>query len=195
MVRKGTRLLESVSVEISTIEELKTPQPNVSNKDAADIGQKIRYLADQLETLNTTLASVLAQLDITLSALRDALRGAESKDFSTLEARFTPLLKGSVFNDAVTADTDIFGSNLTPTNSPTTFRIYVCFDAAGVLTVRRTSGGTTVSEQLNSGTTLTANAAYIFDVPVESGESINLQYSVNATALKIMVLEVSGVLS
>jgi hypothetical protein len=33
-----------------------------------------------------TLSSVLAQLDITLSALRDALRGANTKDFSTLEA-------------------------------------------------------------------------------------------------------------
>jgi len=32
------------------------------------------------------LASILGQLDITLSALRDALRGVDVKDFSTLEA-------------------------------------------------------------------------------------------------------------
>lgn len=34
----------------------------------------------------STLSSVLSQLDITISALRDALRGANTKDFSTLEA-------------------------------------------------------------------------------------------------------------
>ena len=33
----------------------------------------------------TTLASVLSKLDITLGALRDALKGASAKDFSTLE--------------------------------------------------------------------------------------------------------------
>jgi hypothetical protein len=39
------------------------------------------------------------------------------------------------------------------------------------------------------------NAAYIFDVLVESGESINIQYSVDATALKLAIYEVPGVMS
>jgi hypothetical protein len=149
-----------------------------------------------------TLSSILAQLDITLSALRDALRGTGSKtltdldtDLSNLKDKFTPILKGSVFNTSITANTNIFGSDLSPTNSPTTFRIYACFSAAGVLTVRRTKAGVTVGEQLNAGASLNANAAYIFDVLLESGETINLQYSVNATALKLAVYEVPSVIS
>ena len=100
-----------------------------------------------------------------------------------------------MFNQAVTANTNIFASNLTPTYTPTTFRIYACFDASGVLTVRRTKNATVVSEQLNSGATLNANCAYMFDIIVESGEAINLQYSVNATALTLKVLEVPSVIS
>jgi hypothetical protein len=149
-----------------------------------------------------TLSSVLSQLDITLSSLRDALRGIGGKtltdldtDLSNLKDKFTPILKGSVFNTSITANTNIFGSDLSPTNSPTTFRIYACFDTGGVLTVRRTKAGVTVSEQLNSGNTLVANAAYMFDIMVESGETINLQYSVNATALKLAVYEVPSVIS
>jgi hypothetical protein len=107
-----------------------------------------------------------------------------------LEAKATPVLKGSVFNTPVSANTNIFASDLTPTNSPTAFRIYACFSAAGVLSVVRTKAGTTVREQMNAGNALNANAAYVFDIVVESGESINLQYSVAATALVLKVVEV-----
>jgi len=79
VTRKGYRLLESIDVTVATIEELKTPAPAVSDKNSADVGQKIRYACDRLE-------DILAQLDITLSAFRDALRGAGNKDFTTLEA-------------------------------------------------------------------------------------------------------------
>lgn len=105
------------------------------------------------------------------------------------------LFKGSVFDEAVVANTDIFDSDLEPTGLTTTFRIYACFDAASVLTVRRTSGATTVSEQLNSGVNLTANAAYMFDIIVRSGEAINLRYGANATCFCLKVVEVTGVIS
>ena len=100
--------------------------------------------------------------------------------------------KGSVFNTPISANTDIFSQSLEPTYTPCVFRIYACFAASGVLTVRRTKDGVTVSEQLNSGTALTANAAYLFDIIVDEGETINLRYSVNATCLKLSVVEVSG---
>jgi len=103
---------------------------------------------------------------------------------------FEAISKGAIFNTAITANTDIFASDLSPTYSPTAFRIYACFNASGVLTVRRTRGGVTVSEQLNSGDLLNADASYAFDIVVESGETINVQYSVNATALVLKVLEV-----
>jgi hypothetical protein len=42
---------------------------------------------------------------------------------------------------------------------------------------------------------LNANAAYIFDIIVESGETINLQYSVAATALVLKVIEIPCMVS
>jgi len=108
----------------------------------------------------------------------------------TLMSRILVIPKASIFNTSIAANTNIFSSDLTPSYSPTLFRIYACFNAAGVLTVRRTRGGTTVSEILNAGSSLNANCAYMFDIIVESGDSINLQYSVAATAVCVKVVEV-----
>ena len=63
MVRRGERIIEGVDVQISKIEQLLTPSPTVSDKDSADLCQKIRYLIDKTEAL-------LAQADIKLSALK-----------------------------------------------------------------------------------------------------------------------------
>lgn len=99
-------------------------------------------------------------------------------------------LKGSVFNTSVTASTNIFSADLAPTYPPADFEIYVCFDTTGVLSLVRTSGGVSKTEEIDSGGSLVANAGYTFrNIAVDPGETINLQYSVNATALKISVRE------
>jgi len=95
----------------------------------------------------------------------------------------------SVFNASVTANTNIFSTDLSPTRSPVLFRIYVAFNTAGVLSVVRKRGTASVVEQLNSGNNLNANCAYVFDIVVEQGETINFQYSVNATCLTLKVIE------
>jgi hypothetical protein len=111
---------------------------------------------------------------------------------------FRPLIKGSIFNQSVTADTNIFSSDLTPsfatTNNPSYFRIFACFNASGVLSVVKTKGSTIVTMQLNGGGALSANCMYAFDIIVESGESVNLRYSVNAAALDLKVVEIGGVI-
>jgi hypothetical protein len=65
-------------------------------------------------------------------------------------------------------------------------------NTAGVLSVRRTQGATTVSEQLNGGASLIANASYIFDVMVATGQTINFQYSAIGTVLSCIVIETSA---
>jgi hypothetical protein len=134
------------------------------------------------DSTGSELSDYIKNLDIALSALRDFFR---------------PLIKGSIFNQSVTANTNIFSSDLTPsfatTNNPSYFRIFACFNASGVLSVVKTKGTTTVTMQLNSGNALNANALYAFDIAVESGESINLQYSVDATALELKVEEIASV--
>lgn len=120
---------------------------------------------------------------------------ASTSPDATLEytkARSVLILKDSKFNTSVTADTNIFSSELSPSYSVTLFRIYACFSAAGVLSVKRIRGGVTVTEKLNEGSNLSANAAYSFDIVVKSGETINLQYSATATALELSVSEIGG---
>jgi hypothetical protein len=115
--------------------------------------------------------------------------------YSSGSPSLIPESKDSVFNQTILANTDMFASDLEPTEAPTTFRIYACFTVGGTLTVRRTVGATTVSENLNGGAALVANSSYFFDVAVQYGESINIWYSVGATCLSLKVWEVKGVIS
>ena len=110
-------------------------------------------------------------------------------------AGFTPILKGRVFNTAVLAATDFFAADLEPTNTPTTFRIYVALDTGGTVSVQRTSAAVTVAEELNSGAALAADASYMFDILVHEDDTINLQTSVGAQILYCMVIEVPGVMA
>jgi hypothetical protein len=49
MVKAGTRIIEGVNVAVTSIDQLKTPNPTLSDKDSVDIGAKIRYLIDVTE--------------------------------------------------------------------------------------------------------------------------------------------------
>ena len=93
------------------------------------------------------------------------------------------------------ANADILSSPIIPSNPLSIFRIYAVFNTAGVLYVKRTRGATSVLEALNNGASLNANASYIFDIIVVSDDSINFQYSVNATLLTLIVVEVSALVS
>ena len=112
-----------------------------------------------------------------------------------IAAGFTPLLKGRIFNTAIALDTDFFAADLAPTNTPTTFRIYVALDTGGVFSVQRTSAAVTVAEELNAGAALTADAAYMFDILVHEDDTINLQTSVGTQILYCVVIEVPGVIA
>jgi len=104
-------------------------------------------------------------------------------------------LKGSLFNQSVTANTNFFASYLTPASPPCTFRVFACFNTAGVLSVVKRVGATEVVMQLNAGASLSANCLYAFDVAVAEGEEINFKYSVDATALDVKVLEIPASIS
>jgi hypothetical protein len=184
-------LLESFETICNTLQNM----TRVGFDDSSRLRVRAEYLDDGYIRVRDTSASIdilemLKEFSWTFYNLAES-----NKLLSDLTGALVPALKGSVFNTPVTANTDIFSPALSPTYSPTAFRIYACFNASGVLTVRRTRSATTVSEQLNSGTALNANAAYMFDIVVESGETINLQYSASATALKLAVLEVPSAIS
>lgn len=98
--------------------------------------------------------------------------------------------KVRVFNLPCFGGFNMLPVELTPTSAVTTFRIYACFNTAGVVSVRRTEGGATVAENMNSGNAVAANAAYMWDILVTSLETINFQHSVGSTILYLLVVEV-----
>jgi hypothetical protein len=100
-----------------------------------------------------------------------------------------PVNKSNVFNTALPAiGADLLAADITSLKSPGVFRIYVCIAVAGILTVDRTLAGATVSENLNAGTALVANAGYMFTVSVREAESYNLHYS--ATGANILKMQI-----
>ncbi len=105
-----------------------------------------------------------------------------------------PLAKASIFNTALpAAEAAWLGAGITPTNSPSHLRIYVCVAAAGIFRVARTQGVTTVVEDLNSGAPLIANAGTLFTVPWRTGDTVNFRYSVTgANILRLLVDEIGS---
>lgn len=117
----------------------------------------------------------------------------EYAQWSIIKGNF--ITKGRVFDTVLpAANTDLLGSDITPTNSPSYVRIYFAASVAGVLNIMRTIGGVTITEQLNSGVALVANAAYMFTVPWRTGDSINIQYSqTGGDTLILDIIEAQGV--
>jgi len=128
-------------------------------------------------------------LDVALSS-----RASEST-LSNLLNTLKPALKGSLFSQSVTADTNFFASYLIPASHPCTFRIYACFDTSGILSIVKKVGDTEVVMQLNGGNNLSVNCLYAFDIAVDEGEEINFRYSVDAVALDVKVYEIQASVS
>ena len=130
------------------------------------------------------MATVSPALDVPLST-----RAAEA----TL-VKLIPIAKAALFNAALpAAEADWLASAITPTNSPSYLRVYVCVSVAGILRIARTIDGVTLVEDLNSGNALVANASYLFDVPWRTGDSVNVRYSVTTgTINRLLIDEIGG---
>ena len=83
-----------------------------------------------------------------------------------------------------------------PTHVPCLFRIYVAgFSVSAVLTVHRAStvlGQTGVSELLNHGVALTVNSAYMFDILMTAGDTINLTYGSTGSVNTLRIIEIDA---
>ena len=110
-------------------------------------------------------------------------------------AKLIPIAKAAIFDAALpVAEANWLEVDITPSNSPSYLRIYVCVSVAGILRVARTVGGVTLTEDLNSGGALAADAAYMFTVPWRTGDSINIRYSVTTGTIKRLLVDEIGAL-
>lgn len=117
----------------------------------------------------------------------------EYAQWSVIKGNF--IEKAREFNTVLpAANNNLLGSDITPTNSPSYIRIYVVMSVSGVLNVMRTVSAVTITEQLNNGIALVADAAYMFAVPWRNGDSINIQYTATGgNTLILDIIEAQGV--
>ena len=102
--------------------------------------------------------------------------------------------KARVFNTSVAAATDFFGTDLTPTDSRSVFRVTVAMDTATKLSVEIDNGTTQVSDTLNGGADLAAGTLSTFTFGVDSGFTYNFRHD-DAGAVNLdyfLVDEVKG---
>jgi len=101
--------------------------------------------------------------------------------------------KGRVYNTAYAGGgADVFAADLTPSYTPTTFRIDVVIDTAVTCLVVRDDGTAEVDGIMNSGTALVANAEYIFDITLTSAEAFNMEFGGACQILFLEVTEIPG---
>lgn len=96
---------------------------------------------------------------------------------------------GAVHNQAVVGGANIFGAVLVPTDPPCRVKVVAAFNAQGILSGTVIRGGNTQIVQFNTGVPLLPNCVYGFDLLLNTGDTVNYRYSVNATCLIMRVQE------
>lgn len=91
------------------------------------------------------------------------------------------------------ANTNLFLSDILPTFTPADFRVEVIMSNSGNFSVVMTRSGNSQVGLLNAnspvGVTLIPGALYIFDVLVNSGDSINFRYSSTGGTIRVFRLQ------
>jgi len=136
-------------------------------------------------------SNTATQLDFTTNPLPAAVVAGDTYTIKRLVSALNPLSRANLFNVAgYLADADILAADLAPLNSPCAFRVEAAFDAGGILSVDITQGGVTTTFQFQGGVALNINSGYRFSMMVTAGDTINFNYSVNATILSFKVQEI-----
>jgi hypothetical protein len=194
-VALSTRLADS-KIPNAIPQEETTNEPKISiNKDNVGLAKSTDISATQPRNITQVGGTAQTARDWSddLAKLQNLDALLSTRATETTLAKIVPIAKAALFNTALpTAEANWLASDITPTNSPSYLRIYVCVSVAGVLRVARTVSATTITEDLNSGNSLVADAAYMFDVAWRSGDSINIRYSVTTGTIKILRIEEIG---
>lgn len=105
-----------------------------------------------------------------------------------LEISDIPIEKANLHNQALpVANANWLATDITPTNTPTTFMIDVAVSIAGVFSAAITKNGIAPQTvNFNLGAALVANSVYTFNLLVHSGDSVNFRYSTTTGTILIL---------
>lgn len=90
------------------------------------------------------------------------------------------------------ANTDIFATDLTPTNQRSAMRVTVSLAVASVFNVTITNGTTEYTIGLNGGVALVASTLYTFSFSCGSAYSYNFRVATNGVIQHLLVEEIAG---
>lgn len=140
---------------------------------SADITDRATRLLGKVYGDQGVLTQRATSLDLQVQ-----LRNAGTEYQALTIGDLTPSSAGSIFNTALpVAEADWFGTAISITANGT-IRVAVQVSVAGILRARITRAAATISANLNNNSALTPSALMAFDIPVKSGDTLNLRYSV-----------------
>lgn len=98
-----------------------------------------------------------------------------------------PIFKGAVYNISPSANTTFFTTDLVPTNTPTTFRIYyVGGSTTSYMTLQRTNGTNVLQESIYYAQYPTTYS--INDIIVGPNDTINFLFTSNGQSVKTLIV-------
>ena len=110
----------------------------------------------------------------------------------TVDPRLIPITKASETNKAFTSGANVLTTALSPSFSPTLFRIMVATDTAALFKANVIVSSTERTVTFNSGQDLVADAVYMFDLLVHSGDTVNFELDDSGNLILFRVQEIAG---
>ena len=112
--------------------------------------------------------------------------------FVDISKLLIPIAKASIHGASPGANTSILGADLIPTNPPCLFRTMICLGGAAIFYADFKQKDAVSTMKFNSGTALTADAVYMFDILVHSEDTVNLKVDTGVVIKELRVQELVG---
>ena len=106
-----------------------------------------------------------------------------------------PVEKTNLMQTSKTIDTDWFATDIVPTVTPSTMRIFMMVATGTVVRVEITDTAPAVSDKeikLNEAIALTAGCGYFFDIILLANQTFNIQHATATQNIFCTVVEVSA---
>lgn len=151
--------------------------------ELTDVEGLLERILDELYLTRIGLEGAEAQVRI-VSAKGLEVNPAAREQLEALEV-------AKLVGESETADTDMLSKDIVPSYVPCMFRVMVMLETSGIFSAILKAAGSIKTLKLNSATALTANCAYIFDIIVHEGDTVNFQTD-TSSVVTLRVQEIAG---
>ncbi len=169
-------------------------RPLTCTDDHPDICDRINRILGQLSFGGAIIDPRDRNWDLNFGTDQVDVTGSTISVTGAVTVTSTPIEKAVLHNIALPAiEINWFDAGITPTNTPTTFKIMVSTSTPIRFAAAITRGGNTQVVRFNGGSVLAADSLFTFDLLVHSGDSINFQRVTGAAPGTIQILRVQEI--